>query len=109
MEVNSSDGNCLELNGHWVIFTIKLLAQSLSCVRLFANPWMVARQVPLSMGFPKQGCWSELPFPPAGDVPDAGIEPLPLASPALAGRFLKLLKFIVLSGVSECVCVCVCK
>ena len=32
--------------------------------------------------------WSRLPFPPAGDLPDRGIEPESLTSPALAGRFL---------------------
>ena len=41
-------------------------------------------QAPLSMGFPRQECWSELPFPSPGDLPDPGIEP---TSPALAGRF----------------------
>ena len=41
---------------------------------------MVARQVPLSMGFSKQKCWSELPFPPLGDLPNLGIK---LWSPAL--------------------------
>ena len=35
---------------------------SLSCVRLFANPWTVARQAPLSMGFFRQEYWSGLPF-----------------------------------------------
>ena len=30
--------------------------------------------------------WSGLPCPPAWDLPDSGIEPLPLRSPALAGR-----------------------
>ena len=29
-------------------------AQSLSCVRLFATPWTVAHQAPLSMGFSRQ-------------------------------------------------------
>ena len=43
--------------------------------------------VPLSMGFPRQECWSGLPFPPPGDLPDPGIEPVSPASPALAGRF----------------------
>ena len=28
-----------------------------------------------------------LPFPPPGDLPDAGIEPMSLMSPAFAGRF----------------------
>ena len=41
-----------------------------SPVRLLATPWTVARQVPLSMGFPRQEHWSGLPFPPPGDLPD---------------------------------------
>ena len=40
-----------------------------------ATSWTVARQVPLSMGFPRQEYWSGLPFPPPGDLPDPGIEP----------------------------------
>ena len=62
-------------------------AQSLSHVLLFVIPWTVAHQAPLSMGFPRQEYWSELPFPPPGDLPDPGIKPMSLASPALAGRF----------------------
>ena len=49
-------------------------------VQLFAIPWTVSYQIPLFMGFPRQKCWSKLPFPPLGDLPDPGIEP---ASPAL--------------------------
>ena len=37
-------------------------------------------QAPLSMGFPLEKYWSELPFPSAGDLPDPGIK---LGSPAL--------------------------
>ena len=37
--------------------------QSLSHVQLFVTPWTVARQAPLSMGFSRQGYWSQLPFP----------------------------------------------
>ena len=44
------------------------------------TPWTVAHQAPLSMGFSRQECWSELPFPSPGDLPDPGIEP---KSPAL--------------------------
>ena len=55
----------------------------LSHVRLFATPWTVARQAPLSMGFSRPECWSRLPFPSPGDLPDPGIEP---ASPAV-GKF----------------------
>ena len=36
----------------------------------------VARQAPLSMGFPRQEYWSGLPFPPPGGLPDPGIEPV---------------------------------
>ena len=53
--------------------------KSLSCVRLFVTPWTVAHQVPLSMGFSRQGYWSGLPFPSPGDLPDPGIEPRSLA------------------------------
>ena len=34
-----------------------------------------ACQAPLSMEFSRQECWSELPFPSPGDLPDPGIEP----------------------------------
>ena len=53
--------------------------KSLSRVRLFATPWIVAYQAPPSMGFSRQECWSGLPFPSPGDLPDPGIEPRSLA------------------------------
>ena len=53
----------------------------------FVTPWTVAHQAPLSMRFPRQEYWSELPFPSPGDLPDAGIE---LRSPALAGGFFTI-------------------
>ena len=40
-----------------------------------ATPWTVAYQVPPSMGFSRQECWSGLPFPSPGDLPNPGIEP----------------------------------
>ena len=40
----------------------------------------IARQAPLSMGFPKQEYWGGLPLPSPGDLPEPGIEP---ESPAL--------------------------
>ena len=52
--------------------------------------WTVACQTPLSMGFSRQEYWSELSFPPPGDLPDPGIKPMSPASPAMAGRFLLL-------------------
>ena len=51
------------------------------------TPWTVAHQGLLSMGFSRQEYWSELPYPPPGDLPDPGIEPVSLMSPALVGGF----------------------
>ena len=61
-----------------------------SRVQLFATPWTVAFQVPLSMGFSRQEYWSGLPCPPPGDLPDPGIEPVSLPSPVLAGGFFTI-------------------
>ena len=60
----------------------------LSCVRFFETPWTVARQAPLSIQFPRREYWSALPCPTPGDLPDPGIKPVSLASPALASGFL---------------------
>jgi len=64
---------------------MKVKVMSLSHVRLFATPWTVAYQAPLSMGFSRQGYWSGLPFPSPGDLPNPGIEP---GSPTLQGDAL---------------------
>ena len=49
--------------------------------------WAVAHPPPLCTGFPRRECWSGLPFPSPGDLPDPGIEPGSLHAAALAGRF----------------------
>ena len=56
-----------------------------SHVRLFATPWAVAHQAPLSMGFSRQevGCQTLL----QGIFPTQGIEPTS-PSPTLAGGFV---------------------
>ena len=54
------------------------------------TPWTVAHQAPLSMGFSRQKYWSELPFPPSGDLLDPGIEPMSLVPPALEGEFFTI-------------------
>ena len=64
--------------------------QLLSCMTLFSTPWTVAHQAPPSMGFSWQEYWSELPFPPPGDLPDSGIEPVSLVFPALQADSLPL-------------------
>ena len=48
------------------------------------SPWTVARQDPLSMELYKQEYWSGLPFPTPRDLPNSGIKPASLVSPALA-------------------------
>ena len=53
----------------------QVCAQSSSRVWLFAIPWMIANQAPLSMGFSRQEYWSGLLFPPPGDLPNPGIKP----------------------------------
>ena len=55
-----------------------VLLVSLSC-STFVNPWTVAHQAPLSMGFSRQEYWSGLPFRSPGDLPNPGIEPVCLA------------------------------
>ena len=55
----------------------------LSCfrlVQLLTTSWTVAQQTALSMEFSRKEYWNGLPFPPPGDLPDPGIEPI---SPAL--------------------------
>jgi len=60
---------------------------NLFSVQVFATPWTVDLQAPLSMGFPRQEYWSGLPFLLPGDLPDPGIKPTCLMSPALAGGY----------------------
>ena len=62
-------------------------ALSLSRVHLFEILWTVVHQSPLSVELSRQEYWSGLPCPPPGDLPDPGIEPTSLSSPALAGGF----------------------
>ena len=61
-----------------------VVIQPLSHVQLFVTAWTSACRVPRSLGFPRQEYWSELPFPPPGDLSDPGIEPVSLA---LVGGF----------------------
>ena len=51
------------------------------------SPVTVAHQAPLPMEFSRQEYWSGLPFPPPGDLPNPGTEPMSPASPALTGVF----------------------
>ena len=64
-----------------------MCVQLLIHVQLFVAPWAAAHKAPLSMEFPRQEYWSELPFPTPGDLLNSGIKHVSLASPALAGGF----------------------
>ena len=52
---------------------VTMRAKLLQCLGLFATPWTVAHQAPLSKRFSRQEYWSGVPFPPPGDLPDPGI------------------------------------
>ena len=64
-------------------------AKSLQSYLTLCNPmdYSPDLQASLPMGFSRQEYWSGLSCPPPGDLPNPGIEPSSLASPALAGRF----------------------
>ena len=79
-----------------------LCACMLSCVQLLVTPCTVTHQTPLFMEFFRQEYWSVLPFPPPRDLPNTGIKPTSLASPALQTDSLSLVspgKPILLGGV----------
>ena len=56
-----------------------------SLVWLFATPWTVACQAPLSMESSRQEYWSGLPCPLPEDLPSPRIKTAPLMSPVLGG------------------------
>ena len=68
--------------------TLVYVLSHFSPVWLCETLWTIAHQAPLSMGFSRQEYWSGLPCPPPGDLPNPGIEPTSLMSPALAGSSL---------------------
>ena len=81
---------CLIIIATFLILRIDICTCMLSCfshVQLFATPWTVAHQAPLSMGFPRQEYWSRLLCPSPGDIPHPRIELVSLMSPALADGF----------------------
>ena len=48
---------------HTLCFTFMEWSEVAQCVQLFAAPWTVACQAPLSIGFSRQGYWSGLSCP----------------------------------------------
>ena len=71
------NGRRAEVWGPWVLKSTGPWwcdgVQLLRCVWVFATPWVVACQAPLSIGFPRQEYWSGLPFSPPGDFPTQGL------------------------------------
>ena len=57
-----------------VVLVIQFSSIAQSCLTL-CDPWTVAHQVPLSIGFSRQEYWSGLPCPLPGDLPNPGIKP----------------------------------
>ena len=70
---------------HW---PLGMDANSVMSNSVQPHRWTVARQAPLSMGFPRQEHWSGLPFPSPGDLSNPRIKLTSPSSPALAGGFL---------------------
>ena len=69
------------------LYSLLLLFSHSVMSNSFVTPWIVARQAPLAMRFPRQEYWSGLPFHSPGDLPDPGIKP---RSPALQADSLLL-------------------
>ena len=74
----------------WYGVVCVCMLNSFSHVWLFATLWTAALQAPLFMGFSRQECWIGLPCPPPGDLPNPGIKPESLKSPAFVGRFFTM-------------------
>ena len=74
-----------KMNFHMITFNVCMHVKSLQSCPTLCNP--MDRSAPLSMGFSRQESWSWLTFPSPGDLPNQGIQPTSLMSPALAGGF----------------------
>ena len=71
----------------FMLLTLYMKVLVASRVRLFASPWTIAHQDPLSVGFSRQEYSSGLPFPSPKDLPDPGIKtrsPVLQADPLLS-------------------------
>ena len=78
---------CYPLETITTLLINDVLCCGFSHVQLCVTQWTAAHQAPLFTGFSRQEYWSGLPCPPPGDLPNPGIKPASLKSPALAGRF----------------------
>ena len=78
-----------EVFTHYLLSTVlnTCMLSYFSYVQLFVTLWTITLQASLSLGFSRQEYWNGLPCFPSGDLPNPGIEPTSLMSPALAGSF----------------------
>ena len=84
----ASDFILVELNSKkHLLVVIMCVCQVILVTYDSATLWTAAHQAPMSMGFSRQDYWSRLLCPPPGDLPNPGIKPASLISPALAGGF----------------------
>ena len=79
-------GIVLYLNAHVLINGIVCVLRSSSHVWLLTTPWTASHQAPPSKGFSRREYWSGLLYLPPGDLPNPGIKPTSVKSPALVGR-----------------------
>ena len=56
-------------------FLLKKVSEVTQSCPTLATPWIIAYQVPPSMGFSRQEYWSGVPFPSPGDLSERGIKP----------------------------------
>ena len=82
---NTWPGQQIHGSTHWHFGCWCVHPQLLSHVWLFVTQRTIAHPALLSMEVPRQECWSGLPFPSPGDLPNPEIEP---KSPTLTSRFL---------------------
>ena len=79
---------CKFIYFNWRLITLQYWkVKSLQSCLTLCDPWTVVRQVSPSLGLSRQEYWSGLPCPPPGNLPDPGIEPSSLTSPALTHTF----------------------
>ena len=74
------------LSSLWLVL-LQIACKIASVISNSATLWTIALQAPLSMRFSRQEFWNGWPCPSPGDLPNPGIEPMSLVSPALAGGF----------------------
>ena len=76
------------------IYTLSLSVLLAACVlslfshvQLSVTLWTETHQAPLSIGFARQECWSRLPCPLPGDLPDLGIKLASACISCIEGEF----------------------